>query len=695
MKKRILLDDFDKQELKQQITDHCNELTQEIEGNTAPTVFYPSVKAVTDYVTNYVNENVNSGSVEIVDNLNSYDTDKALSANQGRVLQEMIEIHRSELREEINEDTNLAGFYPSIPAVVKYVDEHSGGGSVEIIDDLESENTDKALSANMGKVLNEKATEAFKTLSAISDTKMVTGSAISLLDVIENTDVEIKAQDSATKVLTVGKNFCPTKKVENFTRYYNIDLPIMYPAGDYDLGAKITLPVDNTTTRCLVQVKNTKTGWATSTSIPIDGSPYGIKPTEPFNRITIYAGTNAANAQGVVATFDDIYLGFADVISDYEEYVGELHILPINELVAKYCPMFCFADDLSAMQVTYRVQKKALSSPNAYYFNNNYLPSKIDTINQLIKSTAVNGDSFIFITDQHLEYENKVTPVIPRNAGQSTALIKYINDNTAVNKMFVGGDVILGNGPITAEEYADLLKQSFNGDIHYAMGNHDYALDTSMPKSEADLYYLYDINKSNQVGNPKRHYYYVDNQQQKMRYIVLNGFMETDNTTDNTATDIDEQNQWLKDVALQVEGGWGIVIFAHQFYARDWRPEPITAGVAASMLPIQTTLDEYEGNGEIIAVIHGHIHQDMINHTPSGIPVICTTCDKYVSNIEGELLIERTKGTITEQAFDVVVIDRKARKIHCVRIGAPAVDGDGTDTTNPVEIRVVDFKVKE
>ena len=103
-------------------------------------------------------------------------------------------------------------------------------------------------------------------------------------------------------------------------------------------------------------------------------------------------------------------------------------------------------------------------------------------------------------------------------------------------------------------------------------------------------------------------------------------------------------------------------------------------------------IDRYDGDGEILAVFHGHIHRDLINRTASGVPVIGVTADKTDTSKESVVLVERRFGTITEQAFDVVIVDRTARKLHCVRIGAPAVDGSGAEGNDTTEIRVVDFR---
>ena len=106
-------------------------------------------------------------------------------------------------------------------------------------------------------------------------------------------------------------------------------------------------------------------------------------------------------------------------------------------------------------------------------------------------------------------------------------------------------------------------------------------------------------------------------------------------------------------------------------------------------------LDQYEGNGTIAAVIQGHTHRDRLATTPSGIPVIITTCDKnwqWISSTgDPDLLVDRSSGTIREQAFDVMILNKKERTITAVRIGCPAEGGTGNDPGEEVEERVVHY----
>ena len=82
----------------------------------------------------------------------------------------------------------------------------------------------------------------------------------------------------------------------------------------------------------------------------------------------------------------------------------------------------------------------------------------------------------------------------------------------------------------------------------------------------------------------------------------------------------------------------------------------------------------------------------MVNYTTTDVPVIGVNCDKYdQTNDTKASLVERTLGTTTEHAFDVVIVDRTARKLNCVRIGAKALGGNGAAGNDQVDMRVVYF----
>ena len=77
--------------------------------------------------------------------------------------------------------------------------------------------------------------------------------------------------------------------------------------------------------------------------------------------------------------------------------------------------------------------------------------------------------------------------------------------------------------------------------------------------------------------------------------------------------------------------------------------------------------------GELVGYFCGHIHSDNIYGYADyfGFNIITHRCDAAQEN-DSTLLEERVAGTITEQSFDVVTVNRAARTICCTKIGAGA-----------------------
>lgn len=320
----------------------------------------------------------------------------------------------------------------------------------------------------------------------------------------------------------------------------------------------------------------------------------------------------------------------------------------------------------------------------AYYYENDYIQNKAATLRELLKSSAGNGDSFFFITDEHWVY----------NAKQSPKLIRYLKNATGINKMFSGGD----RGDDGYElEVSNAFREALGNDNYYpVVGNHDLSRWEYRPSSYAyasAFMHLADDARVHGDGSGNA-YYYVDNTAQKIRYIALQAYQPSD-TPDrygaHLTIEYDEaQIEWFENEALDVEEGWTILIFTHALiYGTDTPHGVYIPTEFPSYMKMYNIISKYDGKGTIAAVFQGHTHYDDSMSIPCeadptrSIPVIITTADRYLADtsmIQGD----RKLGTITEQAFDAVVIDKGKRSITVVRIGAPAEDHDG----NKMETRV-------
>lgn len=303
-----------------------------------------------------------------------------------------------------------------------------------------------------------------------------------------------------------------------------------------------------------------------------------------------------------------------------------------------------------------------------YYHTNRYFENKYNRIDQLMKTSMASGDAFVFITDEHWEV----------NQGNSIGLIRCLSDYLKIPRLFSGGDT----GDFGSEKFCRLLRENFSGEIHHVVGNHDYF---KRDNQGANLFYMMDMGMENQVGNPGRHYYYVDNRQQKIRYVVLSAFDHNPEGTTSAAKNGYEeaQLQWLQNSALAVDADWTVIVLTHSL---------LPGTVETVDNAVTQVIDACNENNNIAAILQGHTHYDWISQTAGGIPIVSTTCDKnYVATGADDYIAGRNDGTILEQAFDVCVLDKTARTLTMVRIGCPVREGtEGSDWTLSEE-RVISY----
>ena len=310
-----------------------------------------------------------------------------------------------------------------------------------------------------------------------------------------------------------------------------------------------------------------------------------------------------------------------------------------------------------------------------YYFANNYLPNKISSIITAMENCVANGDAFVFITDIHWD----------KNARQSPKLINYLYRKINITRLFNGGDNYDGKNSIVTRN----LRRAIESDkVITAVGNHDWFVHATPSELYYDNY-MYGFNF--EYGNRDELYYYVDNEQQKIRYIVLGAYgeqLDSDGNYVSRGGYTQSQADWLESV-MPTTGGYTFVIITHALYSNTDYSGAIVYDVPNYTL-IQNVLDNYSGDGVVACVLQGHVHLDKVTHTPGGIPVIWTTCDKPSTETD-PLAYARSKGTIDEQAFDVCILDKTNRKITLVRVGAKALNGIDNNLGTQVEYREVTY----
>lgn len=310
-------------------------------------------------------------------------------------------------------------------------------------------------------------------------------------------------------------------------------------------------------------------------------------------------------------------------------------------------------------------------------------------------------DAFFFITDLH----------IPSNRCVSGRVLAKLIAETNVKKVLCGGDLTEAFGgkesvdrTIAAyrEQWVKTVERA-GGDFYPAKGNHDFTIKDS-PTAQSGFTYdgktAHDILmdaaavKANAVMNlddPEACYYYVDFPRSRIRYIVAD-------TTDSVRTDRtywavqygmgERQLNWLAEKALStIPSGWAVVVMQHIPIAGVVSGE---SGNLTLFAPWRNLLEAYQNRGKasvgdkeydfgnargvLLCNLTGHEHAERQTFR-SGLWHITQPCDAaYGDYIVGSLpwckgLPTKEKGTVYEQTFDAIHIDRRNNALHFTRIG--------------------------
>ena len=347
----------------------------------------------------------------------------------------------------------------------------------------------------------------------------------------------------------------------------------------------------------------------------------------------------------------------------------------------------------------------------SYY--NDYLAGKINDINSLIDNSGDGDDTLLFITDYHRQ----------SNCKNSPAIIRRLMDWTSIKAVFFGGDAQdfeTTAGAAIAEN--DGFKADFEklwDRMYNIIGNHEFNSHyeaAALTQQQIKLFFIRQQAASYGAVNTYGDYW-VDNTAQKIRYFFIG--CKENSTIDK------EQLKWLFNEFLSVPADYLIVVFSHLTFKHvdEDRTKIFVQGNVSTVAKMMTKYnlrddsasvtfnftDEYDAQqSETVtynygsagawcaAIIGGHTHYDAdttyenlskkVNnawvtdswqyHIPNTetyvdlVPVISTTTDAAQKQQDNTGTLTRTPGTVSEQAFDVIHIDRANHKLIFKRIGA-------------------------
>ena len=327
--------------------------------------------------------------------------------------------------------------------------------------------------------------------------------------------------------------------------------------------------------------------------------------------------------------------------------------------------------------ISIKVYNKIYEGIPDYY--DSYMPAKLDEIRAA--SSYTRGITFPYITDVHLQ----------NNTLNSGRLIKYIDDRTnAVPFVIFGGDV-----PKAIDTSANVIKYADQWNEYMSTfgkhktvqvhGNHDYMCklaDDSLWFAPLSTVFQYIKQNDNVTINRPANALYgsVDIKPEKVKLIIADnydaGYDFENDTWNGDALMSDDQLKWMADEILSSDG-YHILFVSHvstlsslsvPAEALALKPFDDLIKAAANKTTYTVdgeTFDFTAWTGVVIAELAGHIHKDG-DDVDDGVLYIATTCDCYNDNDPD---VTRTRGTTSEQAFDIVNIDAENRSITLVRIG--------------------------
>lgn len=285
-----------------------------------------------------------------------------------------------------------------------------------------------------------------------------------------------------------------------------------------------------------------------------------------------------------------------------------------------------------------------------------YMEQKLSDISARNLLIGSRGLEFVFLTDTHIKNNSLVSP----------ALIRYILKNTVISTVVNGGDwITLDASKTTAIARFEQWNKLMHGIREIRIrGNHDLnnfnGTNADNALTLGECYALMDRPMESFVDTEGKTYFVVDNASQKFRLVILDSELYHSSTMWNA------EMTWMKTKLTELDSGWTILVMQHTLYGTT---EGVLAPVGQSV--IDNINEVYSSiNASFIGILAGHSHTDYNTTEPTnGYALIVTNCDTLDGSYSG---LDRTKGTVTEQAFDVVSIAFDSRKIYMTRIGAGA-----------------------
>lgn len=307
-----------------------------------------------------------------------------------------------------------------------------------------------------------------------------------------------------------------------------------------------------------------------------------------------------------------------------------------------------------ALEQAYDINGEPLIEPTGYSINNviEYYRTPTLAVAADVNDLSDDWQSFVFITDTHGS----------GNKQHSQAIGLYILSNTPAKMIVLGGDYSVDTWSKT--EYDNYMNpfvdSDFIEDIYAVFGNHEtYGGGTAEAKQSIYDDFLED--KTNITGVLADNYYYLDDTQNKIRYMFLN-------TSDSGSAYVmsNAQINWITDNVVLPTAEWSLVVIGH---VSLYQMGGVTYSNESNGSDIISAIENC--NGTIIGYICGHQHVD-ITEKHGTFQHTTLICDKFenINYYNGISVTDRVSGTESEQGVSVISINTTTKQVVIRRIGA-------------------------
>ena len=196
------------------------------------------------------------------------------------------------------------------------------------------------------------------------------------------------------------------------------------------------------------------------------------------------------------------------------------------------------------------------------------------------------------------------------------------------------------------------------------LGNHDNnGLGSELFTDEEIYGNMLQFSESEVIRDGITSNFYVDYESLKIRIIVVDSCYNTQGFSDTTV-------YWITDVLANTPNDYKFVILSHE----PTRGSLIstTSSESFNSANIEGVLDNYKDR--ICGYIHGHTHFDNVSYV-NGYPEISITCGQpyqypSTNSPSGATAPERIIGSITQDAWDIVLVLPEEGKFEFIRFGA-------------------------